>query len=69
MIGEYCKEYRKSKDITLVHLGEMCSINYKTLSAFENGRSSNIRHLAPYVLLAESYGDKQKFINGLSENL
>lgn len=66
MIGEYCREYRISKGITLNEMSVTYEVNLKTLSAFEHGRSSNIRHLAPYVLLSEKQGDKETFLNGLA---
>lgn len=62
-VGEYCKQYRVSKNITLQKFcGEF---NIKTISSFENGRSSNIEHLIRYVELSKSLNDNDMFINGL----
>ena len=64
MIGEYCRKYRLSKGTTLIELTKGGQI--KTLSAFEMGRSSNIKHLIPYVELSISLDDKDNFMNGLA---
>lgn len=67
MIGQYCKEYRNKHYATLKEIGG--EENVKILSAFEHGRSSNIRHLVPYILLAEKHGEKEEFLSGLCEAL
>lgn len=64
MIGEYCRKYRLSKGATLIELTKGGQI--KTLSAFEMGRSSNIKHLIPYIELSISLDDKENFMNGLT---
>lgn len=69
MIGTYCKEYRMSKAATLKEMSLDCDVNQKTLSAFENGRSSNMHLLSHYVVLAESCGERKMFIENLGEHL
>lgn len=67
MLGKYCKEYRNKHNATLKEIGGEESV--KILSAFEHGRSSNIRHLVPYIRLAEKHGEKEKFLIGIWEAL
>ena len=62
MIGEYCKQYRKSLGLKLK---DVDTCNIKTLSAFESGRSTNIKHLEKYVMLSVVNGDNDKFMFGL----
>lgn len=63
VIGEYCKRYRASKGVTLKSLvGEDRA---KTVSAFENGRSTNVNHLSHYLKLAAREGDLSRFVLGI----
>ena len=64
-IGEYCRKYRESKQVTLLELGGVDQI--KNLSAFEHGRSTNVNHLTKYVLLSVSLKDNDYFMAGLTE--
>lgn len=63
MIGEYCRQYRINKGATLKELTEGSQI--KTLSAFEMGRSTNIKHLEPYIKLSFKHGEENSFMDGL----
>ncbi|MEF4813644.1 hypothetical protein U9725_23450 [Escherichia coli] len=65
--GKYCREYRMSKGVTLAQLSP--DINIKTLSAFEMGRSSNIKLLEPYIKLSIEHNESHKFFNGLTEGI
>lgn len=64
-IGEYCRKYRESKQVTLQELGGADQI--KNLSAFEHGRSTNVNHLTKYVLLSVIQKDNVAFMAGLTE--
>lgn len=64
-IGEYCRKYRESKQVTLQELGGVDQI--KNLSAFEHGRSTNVNHLTKYVLLSIAQKDNVAFMAGLTE--
>ena len=49
-IAAYCKEFRKQiLRLTLRELCESSGTNIKTLSAFENGRSTNLVHVITYI--------------------
>lgn len=49
-IGAYCKEFRTQiLRLTLRELCEVSGTNIKTLSAFENGRSTNLAHVITYI--------------------
>ena len=62
MISEYCKKYRISKGVKQKELG-----NVKVISSFENGRSTNIKHLDKYISIAIKHNDLDCFFNGLRE--
>ena len=66
MIGNYCREYRLKHGVTLKQLA---GDKIGTISAFENGRSSNIEHLKLYMQLSIVMNDSPNFINGLSLEL
>lgn len=61
-IGAYCREYRKQKHLVLHDF----DCNVKTVSAFENGRSSNMKLLTLYVNVALIHGEVSEFMNGLA---
>lgn len=61
-IGEYCKQYRIKKGVRLV---DFSPNNYKAISAFENGRSTNINHFFKYMKLAIENGEVNDFLKGL----
>ena len=64
-IGEYCRKYRESKQVTLLELGGVDQI--KILSAFEHGRITNVNHLTKYVLLSVKHKDNVDFMSGLTK--
>lgn len=65
MIGNYCKEFRKSTNSKLLDI--TIDTNVKAISAFESGRSSNIKHLERYFILAIKVNECERFVNGLIE--
>ena len=66
MVGNYCREYRLKHGVTLKQLvGDKVG----TISAFENGRSSNIEHLKLYMKLSIEKYDTLNFIDGLAREL
>lgn len=67
MIGKYCKQYRKDKGLKLKDVEG--NDNIKALSAFESGRSTNVKHLIKYILLSVKHGDKDKFMFGLLQTI
>ena len=62
MVGAYCRQYRINNNITLSNVSDE---NIKTLSAFEMGRSSNIKHLISYIKLSIKLNDVDNFLSGL----
>lgn len=52
-IGNECREVRKMFNITLRELSEHSGVPIKTLSTFENGRSSNINIFLIYLRLLD----------------
>lgn len=67
MIGNYCRRYRMSKNVSLAKLAG--KTNYKTLYSFEMERSTNYNHIKPYLKLADDLGDTANFIIGLLKEL
>lgn len=65
MIGAICREYRLSKKVSLAQLTG--DTNYQTLYSFETGKSTNYGHIAPYLALAEKFGEVDDFINQIKE--
>lgn len=65
MIGAICREYRLSKKVSLTQLSS--DTNYQTLYSFETGKSTNFGHIAPYLELAETFGEVDVFINKIKE--
>ena len=62
-IGEFCKDLRTH--VLKLTLKEFCSkTNYKisTLSAFENGRSTNMKILLSYLVMIDKK-DRMKYLN------
>lgn len=68
-IGSICRAYRMASKISLANLGQDGQRGAKLLSAFEQGKSSNIKHLETYMKLADSNGDLPYFLNQLAEEV
>ena len=66
-IGQYCKEYRESKDIGYKELET--DIHFRTLISFERGMSSNLLNLVPYLLIAESNNERIQFLEEIGDIL
>lgn len=65
-IGRFCFYFRKEVfGLTLEELSKITNINIKTLSAFENGNSSNYQILLQYYSQG-SKSDRILFINGIN---
>jgi len=66
MIGTYCRLYRISRGVKLRTIEG--STDVQLLSAFEMGRSSNVKHFMKYLNYAISIDDVDgflEFIRGL----
>ena len=67
-VQAFCKDFRTNYlNITLQKIQDNHGIPFKALSAFENGRSTNINHLKTYYLLCKTQVDRNEFIKGFNE--
>ena len=63
-VGGYCRKYRINVlQLTLKEVEN--SEEVKTLSAFEHGRSTNLKHLIKYIVKCETTEQKRAFLQGL----
>ena len=57
-IGQFCKMYRTYiLKLTLEEISELSGVKVPTISSFENGRSTNAKHIEIYYNLSS---DEQK---------
>ena len=70
-LSEYCKKFRIEKaELTLKQIHEKTGVNIKTLSGFENGRSSNLFMLNHYIVAYNfDKGLQLGFIQGMNDIL
>lgn len=61
--GLFCKNYRMN--VMQITLKEFDPDNVKTISSFENGRSTNINHLFTYLKHIEDQEERIKFMKDL----
>lgn len=64
MLHEICKNYRKDTGTKQHELG-----NVKNISAFENGRSSNINYLEIYLELAKNRNELDELLKRIKEGV
>ena len=70
IIGEYCKMFRThTLGMTLQQFERETGINLKTISSFENGKSTNILHILKYLDLCETNEERVKYLQGLNNVL
>ena len=61
----FCKKFRKEiLNLTLQEMEYKTGVPLKTISSFENGRSTNIKHLNLYYKLCDSKQKREQFIQG-----
>ena len=67
----YCKNFRTKKaKLTLRQIHEITGVNIKTLSGFENGRSSNLFMINHYIVAYDfDKGLQLGFIQGMNKVL
>lgn len=57
-VGQFCKIYRiHILNLTLEEMSKLSGVKVPTISSFENGRSTNIKHIEMYYNLST---DEQK---------
>ena len=67
-LTEFCKDFRINHlKITLQEVQDKYGIPFKALSAFENGRSTNVNHLNTYYLLCKTKEDRKAFVDGFDK--
>lgn len=70
IIGNYCKTFRTEiLKMTLQQFEEVTGVKVKTISAFENGKSTNILHILKYLDLCPSNDTRIKYLKGLNNIL
>lgn len=62
-IGRYCRAYRQ--DQLQMTLQQIAGGQYKALSAFEHGRSSNLLHIVKYLRKILTHYDRLIFLEEL----
>ena len=68
VIGQGCKSFRKQVlKLNLHEFSKKTKINVSTISAFENGNSTNINHLFIYLRTCEDIEQRELFFNMLNE--
>ena len=69
LIADKCKHYRRDIiNISLKEMGLKTDTYFKTLSAFENGRSTNLNHLIKYVEMGDEF-QRQKLVSEIADIL
>ena len=64
----FCRDFRTEVlKLTLQDVENISFTPVKTLSAFENGRSTNINHLNLYYLLCKTKEQRALFIKGFDK--
>ena len=68
VIGQGCKSFRKQVlKLNLHEFSKKTKVNVSTISAFENGNSTNINHLFIYLHTCEDKEQRELFFNMLNE--
>ena len=61
----FCKQFGKDiLNLTLQEMENKTGVPLKTISSFENGNSTNIKHLNLYYKLCDSKQKREQFIKG-----
>lgn len=67
-LTNFCRDFRTEVlKLTLQDVENKAFIPVKTLSAFENGRSTNVKHLITYYLLCNTNEQRALFIQGFNK--
>lgn len=63
---EWCKQFRTDTlKLTLNEMSNLTGTKLKTISAFENGRSTNIQHLNMYIDCCIDSTQEELFLIGV----
>lgn len=67
-IYKFCKKFRENTlQITLQEMEQITGVNFKTISAFENGRSTNINHINLYIDSCTNSDHDEIFLAGVKQ--
>lgn len=67
VIGQGCKSFRKQVlKLNLHEFSKKTKVNVSTISAFENGNSTNINHLFIYLHSCDNKEQQELFFNMLN---
>lgn len=66
-IGSYCRAYRQQNGFTLQQFADRYGANPKTVSGFENGRSSSMYYIFMYMKLTDDTGSQLGFLQGIND--
>ena len=68
LVGNYCRYFRKHKlCLTLEEFSDLYGINYKSLSGFENGRSSNYFYIVLFIKACKKPDLQLGFVQGMNK--
>lgn len=66
-IGRFCFRYRQEVlHLTLVQFSKITRVPLKTISSFENGRSSNLNIMLKYVIQTDNQEEKEYFYENIT---
>lgn len=66
-VGAYCRSYRQQCGYTLQQFADKYGANPKTVSGFENGRSSSMYYIFMYMKLTNDNGSQLGFLQGVND--
>lgn len=66
-VGAYCRSYRQQNGYTLQQFADKYGANPKTVSGFENGRSSSMYYIFMYAKLDPDNGAQLGFMQGVND--
>ena len=70
IIGNYCKTFRTDVlKMTLQQFESKTGIKVKTISSFENGKSTNVLHILKYLDLCPTNETRIQYLKGLNKIL
>ena len=66
----FCKKFRKEiLNLTLQEMEDKTGVPLKTISSFENGNSTNIKHFNLYYKLCDTKQKREQFIQGIDYSM
>lgn len=70
IIGGYCRTFRTEiLKLTLHQFETISGVKVKTISSFENGKSTNVLHILKYLDLCPNNETRIRYLKGLNKIL